>query len=272
MATFLIGDVHGCFATLRRLLERIGFEAGRDRVFLTGDLVNGGPDSAAVVRWAKREAAGVVLGNHDLHLLAVASGARAPRKKDTFFDLLRAEDREELLGWLRRRPLVIRDEKFLLVHAGILPEWDPEEAVRLSDEVAGILRTAGADPEFFAAMYGDEPRRWSADLEGMDRVRIVINAMTRMRMLTMDGGIDPVYKGPVAKAPSDLQPWFDVPRGAGLAAPVFFGHWAALGFHRGKNVVGLDSGCVWGGRLTAWRLEDGRTFQVESEMSHRVAD
>lgn len=270
MATYLIGDVHGCFDTLCRLLRQIEYDPGLDRIYLTGDLVNGGPGSAAVVRWAKQEGAAVVLGNHDLHLLAVATGARAPRKRDTFFDLLEADDRDELLDWLRSRPFLIEEDHFLLVHAGLLPEWDVATAARLAAEAAAALRS-NPGRGFFRDMYGDEPSRWSERLEGMDRLRVVINATTRLRMITRSNEIDMRYKGPAQDAPADLRPWFLAPGRARSAKPVFFGHWAALGFYRGDKAIGLDSGCAWGGKLTAWRLEDSRAFQVSSELSEEAA-
>jgi bis(5'-nucleosyl)-tetraphosphatase (symmetrical) len=266
MATYLIGDVHGCFETLSRLLEEFGYNPKNDRIYLTGDLVNGGPASAAVLRWAKRHEASAVLGNHDLHLLAVAAGARAPRKNDTFLDLLEAEDGEELISWLRNRPLVIREKEFLLVHAGVLPEWDTATTLRLAGEAEALLRSP-PDRTFFREMYGDEPSQWSETLTGMDRIRVIINAMTRLRTLTPENGIDAEHKGPPEEAPAENRPWFSVEGRATSGDQIFFGHWAALGFYEGEKTVGLDSGCAWGGKLSAWRLEDGRLFQVVSELS-----
>lgn len=267
MATYIIGDVHGCFETLGRLLKLVRYDDTRDRVLMTGDLVNGGPESAAVLRWAKMHQAGVVLGNHDLHLLAVAAGARPPRKKDTFFDVFEADDGEALLGWLRFRPLVICENEFLLVHSGLLPQWDIATALGLAAEAERAIRAEGKEAAFFRTMYGDEPRQWCPRSAGMDRIRIIINAMTRMRMLGAEEEMDFDYTGPVDGAPSELRPWFACSPRAAEEKPLFFGHWAALGFCPGERVVALDSGCVWGGRLTAWRLEDRRAFQVESELA-----
>lgn len=266
MPDYVIGDVHGCYSTLRRLLDLIQYSPTCDRIWMTGDLVNGGPDSAAVVRWAKENAAGVVLGNHDLHCLAVASGARFPRKKDTFSDLLEASDRAQLLDWLRTRPLVIREEDWLLVHAGLLPEWSVEKALELAAEVEERLRIEPPVGEFLRDMYGNEPRRWSDSLEGIDRLRVIVNAMTRMRMLTPDPAIDFDYPGPPETAPEGLRPWFAVDENGVWETRIFFGHWAALGFRCSDGAIGLDSGCAWGGELTAWRLEDGEAFQVRSEL------
>lgn len=271
MATYIVGDVHGCFETLQALLQKIEWRPERDRVFLTGDLVNGGPDSLAVVRWARESCQGVVLGNHDLHLLAVAAGARPGRDADTFDDLLAAPDREELLRWLGERPLVILEPDFLLVHAGLLSQWGPEKARELAAEVEGVLRSDGAG-SFLQRMYGNEPGRWEESLSGPDRLRVVVNAMTRMRMVTRDGCIDLHEKGPPEKAPAGLAPWYEEWRRRWSGRQVFFGHWAALGLRRMDPVVALDSGCAWGGWLSAIRLEDGKLFQAKSELAgERVA-
>lgn len=265
MADYVIGDVHGCFDTLCRLLEKFAYSPERDRIFMTGDLVNSGPQSAKVVRWAKEQKASVVLGNHDLHLLAVSAGVRASRKKDRFHDLLDAPDSIELLEWLRMRPLVIREKNFLLVHAGVLPEWDSDKIVNLAGEVEQKLRGSESD-QFLREMYGDEPRRWSDELTGIDRLRIIVNAMTRLRMLKNRNEIDLEYKKPPKPSSKELQPWFEVPNRRSSDTRIFFGHWAALGFYRGNGVIGLDSGCIWGRKLTAYRVDDGQIFQVPSEI------
>lgn len=236
---------------------------------MTGDLVNGGPESAAVLRWAREYASGVVLGNHDLHLLAVEAGARPLRRDDTFRDVLDAHDKDELLRWLRQRPLVVEDSHFFLVHAGILPEWSQGEAAGLAAEAEACIREDG--PEFFGRMYGDEPSRWNEDLVGTDRVRLIINAMTRMRMLGEGRRLDVDYKGPPGSAPAALRPWFEFPREHGPERKIFFGHWAACGLSVHERAVGLDSGCAWGRELTACRLEDGAIFQVKSELAGRFS-
>lgn len=265
MGTYIIGDVHGCLTTFQRLLEAFQYDEVADRILMTGDLVNGGPDSAGVVRWAKNHGAEVVLGNHDLHLLVVAAGARAPRKNDTFLDLLGAEDSDDLLDWLRNRPLAIREENLLLVHAGVLPSWDIPTVMRLAGEVEAQLRD-GSRLEFWREMYGDQPCRWNEKLTGSDRLRVIVNALTRLRTLTTKHEIDIGFTGPLRDVPPNLTPWFAIPGRRSASTRIFFGHWAALGFYRGENVVGLDSGCAWGGALTAWRLEDGAVFQVPSEL------
>jgi bis(5'-nucleosyl)-tetraphosphatase (symmetrical) len=264
MATYIIGDVHGCFKTLRRLLERIRWDRSRDRLFLTGDLVNGGPDSLATVRWAREHAEGLVLGNHDLHLLAVDAGVRAPRTEDTFYDLLEAPDRDDLLQWMRTVPLLLVREEMVLVHAGLLPQWDLSEAQALAAETEA--RISQGEPAFFREMYGDWPRRWDPALEGADRSRVVINATTRMRMLSEEGEIDMDFKKPLAQAPEGLRPWFAVPRSDKAMPRIHFGHWAALGLRVEEQAVCLDSGCAWGGELTALRLEDDAVFQEVSEL------
>src|SRR5690625_2623197 len=265
MADYVIGDVHGCMDTLQRLLKAIGYSPSRDRIFFTGDLVNGGPESAAVVRWAIEQNASAVLGNHDLHLLAVAAGVRRPRSKDTFSDLLNAKDSEELLEWLRQRPLAIREERFLLVHAGVLPEWELSGIVQLSAEVEAALRGDRLS-EFLRKMYGDDPRRWSDELTGSDRLRLIVNAMTRLRMLTRDNKIDFHHKKKPQDNTGKLRAWFEAENRRSIGFPIFFGHWAALGFYRGDEVTGLDSGCVWGGKLTAWRVDGAALFQAPAEM------
>lgn len=265
MGTYIIGDVHACLTTLHRLLEAFRYDESADRILMTGDLVNGGPDSAGVVRWAMNHGAEVVLGNHDLHLLAVAAGARPPRKNDTFLELLGAEDSDELLNWLRNLPLAIHEENLLLVHAGVFPSWDIPTVMRLAGEVEEQLRD-GSRLEFWRGMYGNEPPHWDENLRGGDRLRVVVNAMTRLRTLTADHEINADYTGPLRDVPPNLQPWFAIPGRRSSTTRIFFGHWAALGFYQGENVVGLDSGCAWGGDLTAWRLEDGEVFQVPSEL------
>ncbi|MFB6263286.1 MAG: symmetrical bis(5'-nucleosyl)-tetraphosphatase, partial [Bradymonadaceae bacterium] len=267
MTTWAIGDIHGCRETLDRLLDEIDFAPDSDRIWLTGDLVNGGPDSLGVVRWARElgDRATVVLGNHDLHMLAVAAGVHEMNEDDTFEPLLEAPDGDELVDWLRRRPLFHRDGGRALVHAGLLPDWDLEDATALAVEVQQVLRGTDA-ADFLAEMYGDTPRRWSPDLNGADRLRLIVNAMTRMRTLAPNAALDLDYKGTLDDVPEDRFPWFDHPDRRAPDATLLFGHWSALGFHRAERAVGLDSGCVWGNALTALDLETGDAVQVPSEM------
>ncbi|MDE2219146.1 MAG: symmetrical bis(5'-nucleosyl)-tetraphosphatase [Gammaproteobacteria bacterium] len=259
MARWAIGDVQGCCAELDELLARIRFNDERDLLWFTGDLVNRGPQSLATLRRVRALAANavVVLGNHDLHLLAVAfvPGQRL-RRSDTLDEVLAAPDREALLGWLLERPLAHYDSarSDLLVHAGLVPQWHAQLAAQLASEVAQALRH---DPRaVLGSMYGDEPDRWSEGLQGVGRQRFVINVLTRLRVCTADGAVDLRQKGPPAAARAPWLPWFRVPQRASAASRVIFGHWSALGFHRGDGVLALDTGCVWGGALTAVDLDD----------------
>jgi bis(5'-nucleosyl)-tetraphosphatase (symmetrical) len=262
MAVYAIGDVQGCYAPLRALLERIGFDAARDSLWFTGDLVNRGPQSVEVLRFVKGlDRAVAVLGNHDLHLLATAAGMRAPRRADTFSDVLAASDRDDLLDWLRARPLFHRDDAlgFALVHAGILPGWNLGDVATRAREAEAVLR--GPDgARFFECMYGDEPAAWSPDLKPTDRVRLTINACTRLRYCRGDGSMELTFKGSPQSAPAGLTPWFRHPQRRQFELPVVFGHWSTLGAWNDDGVVGLDSGCLWGGRLTAVRLDGTRDF------------
>lgn len=271
MARYAIGDIHGCFETFERLLERISFDPTGDRLWLTGDLINGGPDSLRTLRWVveHQENVDTVLGNHDLHMLAVASGARQMREKDTFSELLKAPDADELLAWLKAQPLVRKQEGYLMVHAALLPQWSAEDALRLSGEAQRMLRSDKA-PDFFEHMYGNKPAHWREDLEGHDRLRVVVNAMTRLRTLARTGAMRFDFSGPLEALPAGHTPWFQTSRPAWRDHKVIFGHWSALGLHKVGPICALDSGCVWGGKLTALRLEDEAIFQVTSEMPKRI--
>lgn len=269
MATYIIGDVQGCAAQLEALLARIGFDEHRDRLWFAGDLVNRGPASLAVLRRVRDlgEAALVVLGNHDLHLLATACGARRLRRKDTFAEVLEAPDRDELLAWLRGCPLLHHDPDsgLTLVHAGLAPQWDLAEAAACAGELEAALR--GPDSRrFLERMYGDGPARWCAGLRGAKRLRFITNALTRIRYCDRDGALDLEHDGPPGSQPAGLEPWYALPGRRSAGHWICFGHWATLRLaaadERRHRVVHLDTGCVWGGRLTALRLEDRRRFQV----------
>ena len=258
MAVYAIGDVQGCYEELRRLLDALRFDPAHDRLWLTGDLVNRGPGSLEALRYVRSlgSTAAVVLGNHDLHLLALAAEAKPrPRKSDTLAAVLAAPDREELLGWLASLPLVHCDPRlgWSMVHAGLPPQWNIATALACGREVEAALKAAPR--EFFEAMYGDEPRTWDADLAGTDRLRFTVNCLTRMRFCTAAGRLLLDLKGPLGKAPAEALPWFRVPGRRSAGERVAFGHWSALGFYQGDGVVGLDSGCAWGGSLTAFRLD-----------------
>jgi len=266
MSTYAIGDIQGCYSAVQKLLHEIAFDPSCDRLWLVGDLVNRGPDSLAVLRWAKSlgDAAVVVLGNHDLHLLAVAHGFVKPHKKDTIAQVLEAPDRDELLDWLRHRRLFYREGAYALVHAGLLPQWSVKKAANLAAEVEEELR-GKRYLRFFERMYGNEPHVWSNDLRGMDRLRMITNAMTRLRFCTPRGEMEFAHKGPPQIAPEGYVPWYAVEERASRDATVIFGHWSALGLTMQPNLLALDTGCLWGGCLTAVRLEDRQVFQVSCQ-------
>lgn len=257
MALYVIGDVQGCYRCLRRLLSRIRYQPPSDRLWFVGDLVNRGPDSLGTLRYVRDLEAEVVLGNHDLHLLAVSAAARPVKRTDTFHDVLEATDRNELLDWLAHRPLVVRDDEagWMMVHAGLPPSWDPDTARRLAGEVEHGLAESHKDRAFLEGMYGDEPRQWDEALAGMERTRFVINAMTRLRFCDDTGRLALDYSGPPGSQPSPYRPWFELWRHA--SHRVAFGHWSALGAGDHGVAVSTDSGCVWGQRLTAARLHPG---------------
>jgi bis(5'-nucleosyl)-tetraphosphatase (symmetrical) len=259
MATYAVGDVQGCHDELQALLARAAFDAGRDRLWLVGDLVNRGPASLEVLRYVRSlgERAVVVLGNHDLHLLCVAHGHARKRKDDTLDALLAAPDAATLLEWLRTRSMMHVEDGYALVHAGLLPQWTIEQALALAQEVERALR-APRYREFLAHLYGSTPASWSDDLVGWDRLRVIVNAMTRLRFCNAAGAMELHAKG--AEAPPGYQPWFELRRGA---EPLLVcGHWSALGLRLTARLAALDTGCVWGGSLTALRLEDHTLYQV----------
>ena len=257
MALYLIGDVQGCDDALGRLLAAAAFSPSRDRLIVLGDLVNRGPASLAVLRRlvALGAAGQSLLGNHDLHLLALASGARAPHRLDTVGDGLAAPDRAALLDWLRQRPLAQREQGVLLVHAGVLPQWTAEQTLALAGEVQAVLR--GADwMVFLQQMYGNQPDRWHDELQGAERLRVIVNALTRLRFCTPEGRMEFATKeGGAAAAPPGYLPWFDVPARRTAGESIAFGHWSTLGAIERPGLIALDTGCVWGGCLSAARLD-----------------
>jgi bis(5'-nucleosyl)-tetraphosphatase (symmetrical) len=264
VATYAIGDLQGCLKPLRELLELIGFNPSRDRLWLVGDLVNRGPDSLATLRFVRDlgDAAITVLGNHDLHLLTVANGHARLHRGDTLDDILAAADRKELLDWLRARAMLHVEGEYVLVHAGLLPEWTVAQARELAAEVESAL-SADAHDALFERLYGNHPDRWDDALTGFDRLRVIVNAMTRLRLCTEDGRMDFSHKGELKDVPAGYLPWFDVPGRRSEEATVIFGHWSALGLKVRPNLLGLDSGCLWGRQLSAVRLEDRRLYQVQ---------
>jgi bis(5'-nucleosyl)-tetraphosphatase (symmetrical) len=256
MALYLIGDVQGCDEALARLLTHIDFSPSRDTLYLLGDLVNRGPDNVGVLRrlMALGSSAQCILGNHDLHLLAVSQGVRAAHRQDTIADILNAPDRTVLLDWLRQQHMAIRLGQVLMVHAGVLPQWTPEQTLALASEVEDVLR-GDALTTFMPQMYGGLPNQWRDDLQGADRLRVIVNALTRMRFCNAQGAMDFSVKESADQAPEGLMPWFEVPGRRSADAMVAFGHWSTLKKVNQPNVVCLDDGCVWGGCLSALRIE-----------------
>ena len=259
MALYLIGDVQGCDAALQRLLQTLDFSPSRDQLVLLGDLVNRGPDSLAVLRrmQALDGAARCLLGNHDLHLLALAHGVRRPQRSDTLAAVLQAPDREALLDWLRRRPLALLDrvgeERLLMVHAGVLPQWSAEQALALAQEVQAALGASDWG-DFLHQMYGNEPAHWDQGLQGVARLRLVVNTLTRLRFCRADGSIDFSSKDGAGAPPPGCLPWYAMPERRTASVRVAFGHWSTLGWLGRSDVLSLDTGCVWGGCLSALRV------------------
>ena len=272
MSAYAIGDLHGCHAELLRLLDKINFDERKDRLWFTGDLVNRGPDSLKTLRFIKAlgRSARSVLGNHDLHLLAIAAGARRPHKKDTLKAVINAEDAGELLRWLKKQPLLLHSPELdcALVHAGLPPEWSLEQARALAAETERLIR-GDRFSGFLKLMYGDQPARWSGTLKQADRQRYIINGLTRMRYIRADGGLDMQEKGPPGAQAATLTPWYAVKGRKTRKHKILFGHWSTVTLGKDKdfakyNVRPLDTGCLWGGKLTALRLEDGQEFNVPS--------
>ena len=259
MSIYCIGDIQGCDDALERLLAHIGYSPSRDTVYLLGDLVNRGPQSAAVLRRCRAHEGSLLplLGNHDLHLLAVAHGARKPSRRDTLAGILEAPDRDTLLEWLRHQPLVrqvpYRAGSLLLLHAGALPQWSAADVLRYAAEVEAVLRGPSL-ADFLQEMYGNQPAQWHDDLRGSDRLRVIVNALTRLRFCTPAGEMDFDSAESAAQAPAGLLPWFDVPGRRTAGTPIAFGHWSTLGRMDRPDLLALDTGCVWGGCLTAVRF------------------
>ncbi len=263
MSIYVVGDIQGCFDPLIRLLEKVNFNSNQDSLWSTGDLVNRGPQSLEVLRFVKSlKYSQVVLGNHDLHLLAVLSGQSSVKNHDTFDSILNASDKEELGIWLRHRPLLHHDSilDVTLVHAGLPPQWDLSKAQECADELSAVLKSSDY-AEFFAHMYGDMPTRWNDELKGWDRLRVIANCLTRLRFCDSEGNLDLHTKGNIPK--EGYFPWFKISQRRSKDLKILFGHWAALaGKTENPKAIALDTGCVWGRCLTAMRLEDGKRFAV----------
>ena len=256
---YLVGDVQGCCGALDALLAKIDFSPSRDRIYLLGDLVNRGPQSLETLRRLRGfgDSATCLLGNHDLNLLAVAHGVRKPHKGDTIGEILDAPDRDAWLDWLRQRRMAAFEHGWLMVHAGVVPQWDAAQTLQLASEVEALLR-GDTLAEFLPQMYGDSPARWSDSLIGAERMRFVINALTRTRFVAADGTLDLVTKDGADGAPPGFYPWFEVPGRRTLGTPIAFGHWANLGLISRADLLALDTGCVWGRQLSAARIDGDR--------------
>ena len=267
MATYAIGDIQGCAKTFLALLETIEFKPKEDQLWLAGDLVNRGPGSLTVLRYiyGSKESGQIVIGNHDLHLLAVAGGVGTLRDDDTILDILNAPDRQELLEWLRQQPVFFKDGNHAMVHAGLLPGWSFNSAKGLSLELEAILRS-DTYKELLANMRGSKPKHWSEELTGWERYRVLLNAFTRMRVCDKKtGGMDFSYKGPYETIPDASTAWFDLPTERPLDVTLICGHWSALGVYIKANLVCLDSGCIWGGPLTAYCLDTKKIVQAPNQ-------
>jgi len=270
MSTYVIGDLQGCHDSLLHLLDKVKFDPEADRLWLVGDLVNRGPDSLALLRYLKGlgDAAICVLGNHDLHLLALSEGYGRMRKGDTLVDVLSAPDREELLHWLRHQKLAWREGNLLMVHAGVLPSWTLDDTMQLAAEAEAVLQGPHYR-DFFAQMYGNVPVAWDAGLTGIERLRVIVNAFTRLRYCSIDGEMEFDHKCAPGLQPAGWLPWFQVPGRKTAAATIFIGHWSTLGLINRSDLVALDTGCLWGNKLTAVRLEDRQVFSVPCPQMQR---
>ena len=256
---YLVGDIQGCDGALDRLLEKIDFSPSRDRVYVLGDLVNRGPGSLATLRRLRDlgESATCVLGNHDWHLLAVAAGVRPRHRSDTIDDILDAPDREAWLDWLRQRRMAVFEQGWLMLHAGVVPQWDLATTLGLAGELETALRERPTR-EFLGAMFGNEPRRWSESLTGDARLRFTLNTLARARFVAVDGTLEFETKDGADAAPPGFLPWFDVPGRKTAGTPIAFGHWSSLGLVDRADLLGIDTGCVWGEKLTAVRIDGDR--------------
>jgi bis(5'-nucleosyl)-tetraphosphatase (symmetrical) len=268
----LIGDIQGCDTALGQLLAEAGFSPSRDQLVMLGDLVNRGPQSLAVLQRLQPlgDAVRCVLGNHDLHLLAAAHGLRAPHAEDTLDEILQHPRRAAWLDWIRHQPLALEVSGWLCVHAGVPPSWTAQQTLAHAAEVAALL--AGPAPqELLSVMYGNRPTRWSEPLQGPDRWRFIINALTRMRFCSPDGELDFKTKEGAGAAPAGFHPWFEVPGRASAGTPIAFGHWSTLGLVNRTDLLALDTGCVWGGCLSAARIDGGRReiIQVPCEQARK---
>jgi bis(5'-nucleosyl)-tetraphosphatase (symmetrical) len=265
MSIYAIGDIQGCFDELLRLLDVISFNEHTDQLWFAGDLVNRGPKSLETLRFIKSlgDSAVTVLGNHDLHLLAASCAPKIAHKKDSLLPILEAPDRDELIDWLRHRPLFHFNEDFCLIHAGLPPQWDFKKTQKMALLAEQALRGPKYQT-FLKQMYGNKPNIWSPSLKGVEKLRFIINCFTRMRYCDINGRLDFVNSGPLGSQPKSLMPWFKVPKRKSADMRIIFGHWSALGYYEGPNCYAIDTGCLWGGQLTALRLgEQVQRFSID---------
>ncbi len=276
MATYAIGDIQGCYYAFSALLKQLQFNPRADQLRLVGDLINRGNGSLQVLRWCYQHQSSikVVLGNHDLHALAVAHQLKQAHKSDTLQAIIAAPDGHDLLTWLRHQPLMIADkddhqQSYLIVHAGLLPQWSAQAALHYAHEVESALQ--GRDYQYFLAhMYGNEPASWQDSLSGIDRLRVITNAMTRMRICNVNGDMEFTFKGELRNIPAGYMPWFETPNRQSASIRLFCGHWSALGIIQHNNVTSLDTGCLWGGQLSAVCIETGAITQVQHDARDKV--
>ena len=266
MATYAIGDIQGCYYAFMALLTRLQFNPEHDKLWLVGDLINRGSGSLEVLRWCfkHQQSLKVVLGNHDLHALAVVNGLKPAHKGDTLQASIDAPDSDVLFTWLRHQPLMIEQNGYVMLHAGLLPQWTTQDALGYANEVEAVLQSEQY-PIFLAGMYGSKPNQWQADLQGMDRLRVITNSFTRLRICSLVGEMEFDFKGELQDIPASYMPWFDVPSRQSQAAQIICGHWSALGLRQRDNIYALDTGCLWGGQLTAMCLETQVITQVNGD-------
>ncbi|TRW95555.1 symmetrical bis(5'-nucleosyl)-tetraphosphatase [Candidatus Methylobacter oryzae] len=265
MSIYAIGDIQGCFDELLRLLDTVSFNAQSDQLWFAGDLVNRGPKSLETLRFVKSlgDSAVTVLGNHDLHLLAASCVPKIANKKDSLLPILEAPDRDELIHWLRHRPLFHSNDDFCLLHAGLPPQWDLKKTQKMASLVEQVLRSDDYQ-SFLNQMYGNKPNLWSSSLKGVDRLRFIVNCFTRMRYCDLKGQLDFIHNGPPGSQPKNLMPWFEVPKRKSANMRIIFGHWSSLGYYEGANCYAIDTGCLWGGQLTALKLgEQMQRFSID---------
>lgn len=263
MATYAIGDVQGCFYAFQALLTKLGFNPAHDRLWLVGDMINRGTGSLEMLRWCieHQQVIDVVLGNHDLHAIAVAHQVRPPHRSDTLQPIMDADDGMDLLAWLRHQPLMVQKDSTVMVHAGLIPQWTVSDALNYAGEVEAILQHKDY-AQFLHQMYGNHPQMWHQDLTGMDRLRMITNVFTRMRICTQEGALDYGFKGELADIPAGYMPWFTIPERQSRGATIICGHWSALGLYQHAGVHALDTGCLWGGALTAMDIDTKAITQV----------